>query len=204
MRRQVEETKKTSPNVEETKTTVMLPSANRVSRRGEGERTPGARRGRHGGIAKNYAASRWRGKMASGRSTTATTIQDGENRSTEERISVPDSEGHEAKSRTVSKATEIGAEEKRATVETFSAQRPGLLTANFMWSSGQLPLSACPPAVSRSPNSKWSSPIRRSGFGAASDYGDCRYGATWRFRSTGNANRPGNRRQSWSGFVRQR
>ena len=127
MRRQVEETKKTSPNVEETKTTVMLPSANgglapavKVNERRE--------QGADGTVEsqKTTLLPDGAGKWQVGEVRRATTIQDGENRSTEERISVPDSEGRLGEvSRTVSKATEIGAEEKRATVETFSVSVPG-------------------------------------------------------------------------------
>ncbi len=127
MRRQVEETKKTSPNVEETKTTVMLPSTNgglapavKVDERRE--------RGADGTVEsqKTTLLPDGAGKWQVGEVRRATTTQDGENRSTEELVSVPDSEGRLGEvSRTVSKATETGAEEKRATVETFSVSVPG-------------------------------------------------------------------------------
>jgi hypothetical protein len=52
--------------------------------------------------------------------------QEGENRRTEERVSLPDSEGKLAEvSRTVSKEAAIASGEKRNTVETYSINVPG-------------------------------------------------------------------------------
>ena len=49
IRRRIEETKKSKPNVEDTKTTVMLPERERRSgSSGEGARAPRTRRERHG------------------------------------------------------------------------------------------------------------------------------------------------------------
>ena len=130
MRRQVEETKKTSPNVEETKTTVMLPSTN-------GGLAPAVRlderrvQGADGTVEsqKTTLLPDGAGKWQVGEVRRATTTHDGENRSTEERVSVPDSEGRLGEvSRTLSKATEsglAGLEEKRDTVETYSVSVPG-------------------------------------------------------------------------------
>jgi hypothetical protein len=127
IQREIEETKRTSKDVEETKTTVMLPSAN-------------------GGLAPAMKMQERRERDANGtvesRKTTllpdgtgswqvgeirqATTRQEGENRSTEERVSLRDSEGKLGEvSRTVSKEAEIASGEKRGTVETYSASVPG-------------------------------------------------------------------------------
>jgi hypothetical protein len=57
----------------------------------------------------------------------ATTRQDGNNRSTEERVSRPDADGKLGEiSRTVSKESEAAPGEKRKTVETYSVDVPGL------------------------------------------------------------------------------
>jgi hypothetical protein len=56
----------------------------------------------------------------------ATTREEGKNRSTEERVSRPDSEGKLGEvSRTVSKESENAPGEKRNTVETYSVDVPG-------------------------------------------------------------------------------
>jgi hypothetical protein len=127
VRRQIEETKRTSEDVEETKTTVMLPSVN-------------------GGLAPAMKAQERRKRGANdtveSQKTTllpdgagnwqvdeirqATTRQEGENRSTEERVSRPDSEGKLGEvSRTVSKASESASGDGRNTVETYSVDVPG-------------------------------------------------------------------------------
>jgi hypothetical protein len=129
LQRQIEETKKVSSNVEETKTTVMLPSVN-------GGLVPSAKlderreRSANGTIESQKTtllpdgAGNW--QVNEVRKSTIT--EDGENRSTstEERVSVPDSEGKlKEVSRTVSKAADLGGGEKRDTVDTFSVDIAG-------------------------------------------------------------------------------
>jgi hypothetical protein len=127
VQRQIEETKRTSKDVEETKTTVMLPSVN-------------------GGLAPTMKVQERRNRGANdtveSQKTTllpdgagnwqvseirqATTRQEGENRSTEERVSRPDSEGKLGEvSRTMSKESESASGERRNTVETYSLDVPG-------------------------------------------------------------------------------
>jgi hypothetical protein len=127
VQRQVAETKKISKDVEETKTTVMLPSVN-------------------GGLApamkvEELRTLRANNKVESQKTTLlpdgagnwqvdeiwqATTRQEGKNRRTEERVSRPDSDGKLGEiSRTVSKESESASGEKRNTVETYSLDLPG-------------------------------------------------------------------------------
>jgi hypothetical protein len=126
VQRQIEETKKTGPNVEETKTTVMLPSVNgglvpavKVQERRE--------QGANGTVEsqKTTLLPDGAGNWQVGEIRRTTTRQEGENRSTEDQVSLPDSEGKLGEvSRTVSKA-EIAAAETRNTVETYSISVPG-------------------------------------------------------------------------------
>jgi hypothetical protein len=125
--REMEETKKISPDVEETKTTLMLRNVN-------------------GGLAPAMKLQERRTRSAndtiqSQRTTLlpdsggnwrvseirqATTKQDGQNRSSEERVSQPDSEGKLGEvSRTVSKESAGNPGETRKTVETYSVYVPG-------------------------------------------------------------------------------
>jgi hypothetical protein len=127
VQREIEETKKTGKDTEETKTTMMRPSVN-------------------GGMAPAIQVQERRNRSANdtveSQKTTlfpddsgnwqvreirqATTRQEGQNRSTEERVSRPDSEGRLGEvSRTVSKESESASGEKRNTLETYSVDVPG-------------------------------------------------------------------------------
>jgi hypothetical protein len=129
IQRQIEETRKLSANVEDTKTTVLLPDAN-------------------GGLAPAMKLQERRERDASGtvESTKTTLLPDGagnwqvgETRqaitrqedgthSTEERVSLRDAEGHLGEvSRTVSREADVNAGEKQKTVETFSVDVPGVV-----------------------------------------------------------------------------
>jgi hypothetical protein len=127
VQRQIEETKNTSKDVEETKTTVMLPSVN-------GGLTPAMevqerrKRGASDAIESQKTpllldgAGRW--EVSEIRQ--ATTRPDGKNRSTEERVSRLDSEGKLSEvSRTMSQESEGASGEKRTTVETYSVDVAG-------------------------------------------------------------------------------
>jgi hypothetical protein len=127
IQRQIEETKRTSKDVEETKTTVMLPSVNgglasamKVQERRE--------RDANGTVEsqKTTLLPDGAGNWQVGEIRQATTRQEGEIRSTEERVSLRDSEGKLGEvSRIVSKEAEVDSGEKRNTVETYSVSVPG-------------------------------------------------------------------------------
>jgi hypothetical protein len=127
VQRQIAETKKISKDVEETKTTVMLPSVNgglAPAMKVEELRTLGAN---------NKVESQKTTLLPDGAGNwqvdeiwQATTRQEGKNRSTDERVSRPDSDGKLGEiSRTVSKESESVSGEKRNTVETYSLDLPG-------------------------------------------------------------------------------
>jgi len=127
VQRQIEETKKISKDVEETKTTVMLPSVTgglAPAMKVEELRTLGAN---------NKVESQKTTLLPDGAGNwqvdeiwQATTRQEGKNRRTEARVSRPDSEGKLGEiSRTVSKESESASGEKRNTVETYSLDLPG-------------------------------------------------------------------------------
>jgi len=127
VKRQIEETKKTSPNVEETKTMVMLPSVNgglapavKVQERRE--------QGANGTVEsqKTTLLPDGAGNWQVGEIRRATTRQEGDHRSTEEQVSLPDSEDKLGEvSRTVSNEAATASGEKRNTVETYSISIPG-------------------------------------------------------------------------------
>jgi hypothetical protein len=127
VQRQVEETKRISRDVEETKTTVMLPGINgnlapvtKVEERRE--------QGANGTVAsqKTTLVPDGAGNWQVSEVRQATTRQDGAARSTEETVSRLDGEGKLGEvSRTVTKDSENASGEKRNTVETYSADVPG-------------------------------------------------------------------------------
>jgi hypothetical protein len=127
VQRQIEETKKIGQDVEETKITTMLTGIN-------------------GGLVQAMKVQERRERVANdtveSKKTTllpngdgnwqvseirqATTRQDGNIRSTEERVSRPDADGKLGEiSRTVRKESESAPGEKRNTVETYSVDVPG-------------------------------------------------------------------------------
>src|SRR6266478_3871410 len=127
VRRETEETKRTSKDVEETKTTVLLPNVNgglapamkvqEVRRRGANDTVESQKTTLLPDGGGNWQVSEMR---------QATTREEGKSRSTEERVSRPDSEGKLGEvSRTVSKESESAAGVKRNTVETYSLDIPG-------------------------------------------------------------------------------
>jgi hypothetical protein len=127
VQRQLEETKKISKNVEDTKTTVMLPSVNgglAPAVKTEERRTLGANNTVESQKSTLFldGAGNWQVNEV----RKATTRQEGKNLSTEERVSRLDSEGKLGEvSRTVSKASEGASGEKHNTVETYSLDVPG-------------------------------------------------------------------------------
>jgi hypothetical protein len=125
--RQIEETKKISANTEDVKTTVMIPGVDGVlvpSAKIDERREQGA----NGTVESKKTtllpdgAGNWRVNEVR-RSTIA---QDGDSRSTDERVAVPDSEGKlNEVSRTVSKASDMAPGEKYDAIDTYSVQMPG-------------------------------------------------------------------------------
>jgi hypothetical protein len=129
IQRQIEETKKTSADVEETKTTMMLPSAN-------GGLAPAMkvqeRRQRGGNDTVESqkttllpdGAGNW--QVSEIRRATSRQEAKSKDRSAEERISRRDSEGKLGEvSRTLSNESESASGETRSTVETYSINVPG-------------------------------------------------------------------------------
>jgi hypothetical protein len=127
VQRRIEETKKTSKDVEETKTTVLLPSVNgglvptvKVQERRE-QGTNGTVESQQTTLLPDGA-----GNWQVGEIRHATTRQQDKDRSSEERVSRPDSEGKVGEVfRVVSKESESASGEGRSTVETFSVDVPG-------------------------------------------------------------------------------
>jgi hypothetical protein len=150
VQRRIEATKRVSTDVEETKITVMLPSINgalvpsvKVQERRE--------QGANGTVESQQTTllPDGAGNWQVGEIRRTTTRQEGDNRSTEAQVSLPDSEGKLGEvSRTVSNE-EIASGEKRNTVETYSISVPGSVgdgslhlvkratTAQFPSSTGQ-------------------------------------------------------------------
>ncbi len=127
VQREFEETKKISNDVEETKKTVMLPSINgdlAPAMKTE-ERTE--RRANDTVVSqKTTQLADGAGKWQVGEVRQTTTRQEGKERTTEERVSRPDSEGKLGEiSRTVSKESDNAPGEARNTVETYSLDVPG-------------------------------------------------------------------------------
>jgi hypothetical protein len=127
VQRQIEETKKIGKDAEETKKTVMLPSIN-------GDLAPAMktqeRRERSSNDTvisqKTTLVDDGNGKWQVGEIRQTTTRQDGNDRTTEERVSRPDADGKLGEiSRTVTKDSENAPGEKRNTVETYSVDVPG-------------------------------------------------------------------------------
>jgi hypothetical protein len=128
IKRQVEETTKVSPNVEETKTTVMLPSVNgglvpavKVQERREQDPSGALE------AQKTTLLPDGGGTWQVGEIRHTTTRQEGKDRiTTEERVSVPDSEGRLGEiSHTVSEEVDSVAGDRRNTMETYSVDVPG-------------------------------------------------------------------------------
>jgi hypothetical protein len=128
VQREVAETRKTSPDAQETKTTTYLPNGN-------GDLTPSLQTQE---LQKRSADHRVEAKKtllqpdSSGNWQVAevkesTILEDNKNRTSDERISRPDSDGGLSQvSRTVGKQTENAAGEKTGTVETYYRNAPGV------------------------------------------------------------------------------
>ncbi len=127
IRRQIEDTTKTGPNVEETKTTVMLPDVN-------GGLAPAVKtqerreQGANGTVEsqKTTLLPDGAGNWQVGEKRETISKQDGADHSSDERVSRPDSEGKLSEiSHTISHESESSPGEARKTVETYSVDVPG-------------------------------------------------------------------------------
>ena len=127
VQREVVETKRIGLDVEETKTTVMLPSTNgglapvlktdEIRRQGTKDTVE---------YQKTTSLSDGSGNWQVGEIRQTTTTQEGKNHSTEERISRRDAEGKLSEvSQVVSKESESASGEKRNTMEMYSVDTPG-------------------------------------------------------------------------------
>ncbi len=127
VQRQIEETTKTGNNAEETKTTVMRPNVNggmapalqvqERRKRGADDTVESQKTTLFPDGSGNWQVNEIR---------QATSRQEGKNRTSEERVSHPDSEGKLGEvSRTLSKESESASGEKRNTLETYSVDVPG-------------------------------------------------------------------------------
>ncbi len=127
VRRELADTKPTSPNAQETHTTVFVPSAN-------GGLTPATQIVEHQTKINDKSTEYQRttlvsdgnGNWQTGETRQGTITQDGKQRTTEERVLRPDSEGNmSVVSRTIHKEAEGAAGEQRDTVEKYSTDIPG-------------------------------------------------------------------------------
>jgi len=127
VKREIEETKKTGKDAEETKTTVMRPSINggmapamqvqERRNRGANDTVESQKTTLLPDVSGNWKVSEIR---------QATTRQEGRNRTSEERVLHSDFEGKLGEvSRTVSKESEGAPGEKRNSLETYSVDVPG-------------------------------------------------------------------------------
>ena len=128
VRRQVADTRKTIPNVQETKTTFYVLDGN-------GGLTPSVQTqelqkssaDHTVEVKKTMLVPNSSGHWVVNEVKESTIKEEGKNRTSEERISQSDSEGRLSEvSRTISRETETAAGEKNNTVETYSTDVPGL------------------------------------------------------------------------------
>jgi hypothetical protein len=128
MQREVADTRKISPNAQETKTTFYLLDGN-------GGLTPSLQThelqkrsaDKTVEVKKTTLAQDSNGNWKVGEVKESTIKEDGKNRTSEERVSSSDSEGRLSEvSRTVDNETETAAGEKSNTVVTYSTEVPGL------------------------------------------------------------------------------
>jgi hypothetical protein len=127
VRREIADTKKISPNVEETKRTVY--QSDGYGGLAQAEQTQELKTqvaDDSVAVKKTTLTPDANGKWRVSGVTEKTIKDDGKNRITEERVSGPDLEGRlQESSRTVSKEAETATGEKKSTVESYSVSAPG-------------------------------------------------------------------------------
>ena len=130
VQREVADTRKASPDAQETRTTVYNTDGSgglTPSRETQECRTNSA--DHTVAVKKTTLVPDGNGKWEVGEVKENTIKEDGKNRTSEERVSRPNSEGGLSEaSRTVSKEKETAAGEKSSTVETYSTDIPGVAT----------------------------------------------------------------------------
>jgi hypothetical protein len=128
MQREVADTRKTSPDAQETKTTIYLLDGNgRLTPSLQTQELQKRSADHRVEVKKTMLRPGSSGNWEVGEVKESTIKEDGKNRTREERLSRPDSEGRLSEvSRTVDKETETAAGEKSNTVETYSTEVPGL------------------------------------------------------------------------------
>jgi len=127
VQREVQETRKTSSDVQETKTTVFLPDVNGGLAPSSQTVERQKRTGEHSAeFQKSTQFRDGNGNWQVTETREGTIKQDGKDRTTEEHVSQPDAEGRlSVSSRTVRKEAEGTNGERHATVETYSTYIPG-------------------------------------------------------------------------------
>jgi hypothetical protein len=127
VRREIADTKKVGPNVEETKRTVY--QSDGYGGLAQAEQTQELKTqvaDDSVAVKKTTLTPDANGKWKVSGVTERTIKDDGKNRTTEERVSGPDLEGRlQESSRTVSKEAETATGEKKSTVESYSVSAPG-------------------------------------------------------------------------------
>jgi len=128
VQRAVADTRKTSPDAQETKTTIFLGDGNGGLIPSLQTRELQKRSADHSvEVKKTTLVPDGNGNWKVGEVKESTTKEDGKDRTTEERVSIPDLEGRLSEvSRTVGKETETAAGEKSNTVEKYSMDIPGI------------------------------------------------------------------------------
>jgi len=192
VQRDIEQTKKISKDVEETKTTTMLPGIN-------GDLAPAMQvQERRERRANDSVESQETTSLPDGsgnwqvsETRHATTKQEGKNTSTEKRVSRLDSEGKLSEvSRTVSKEFEGASGEKSATTEVYSVDVPGSArdgSLHLVERANRCPTHDFNGSTNHSTSSRTAG-SRQSQRRSASDHTDYRHRAPGLFRCTSCAN----------------
>jgi len=128
VQRDVADTRKTSPDAQETKTTIFLGDGNGGLIPSLQTRELQKRSADHSlEVKKTTLVPDGNGNWKVGEVKESTIKEDGKDRTTDERVSIPDLEGRLSEvSRTVGKETETAAGEKSNTVEKYSMDIPGI------------------------------------------------------------------------------
>ncbi len=138
--REVGDTKETSPNTQETKTTLSLQGVN-------GSLNPALRTeevqdqsaGQTVEVTKTTLAPDSSGNWQAGEKEESTSKVEGKDRTSEDRVSIADSEGRFTEvSRTVGKQAEPAAGEQTSSVETYTTELPGLTPNDSLHLSRQV------------------------------------------------------------------
>jgi hypothetical protein len=127
VQRELQDTRQTSPNVQETKTTLLTPSSNGglvASRQSEERQTKSG--GNNVEFRKSTLLPDLNGNWQLNEVREGTVKDDGKDRTREERVLRPGSDGNlSVVERTVGKESVTAAGEKRETIETYSTDLPG-------------------------------------------------------------------------------